>query len=89
MPLRFPLSRLWLPLLAIVITAAQGARAATLEQIHTRTDGVEATVDGTRLRVLFVTDRIVRISATPNATWSARASMMRVPVSAKGSWASD
>lgn len=59
------------------------AAAASLERIHTRSDGVEATLGDTRLRVLFVTDRIVRVSATPNPKWSSHASMMRVPVSDK------
>lgn len=56
------------------------AGASPLEQIHTRPDGVEANIDGTRLRVLFVTDRIVRVSATPNRHWSDHTSLMRVPV---------
>ena len=64
------------PLLAF----ADHAASASLEQISTRPDGVEATIDGTHLRVLFVNDRIVRVSATPNAQWSSRASMMRVPM---------
>ena len=71
--------RLLFPLLAF----AGHAAAASLEQIRTRPDGVEATLDGTRLRVLFVTDRIVRVSATPNPQWSNRTSMMRVPVREK------
>jgi alpha-D-xyloside xylohydrolase len=71
--------RLLFPLLAF----AGHAAAASLEQIRTRPDGVEATLDGTRLRVLFVTDRIVRVSATPNPQWSSRTSMMRVPVREK------
>ncbi|HWW73312.1 MAG TPA: TIM-barrel domain-containing protein, partial [Duganella sp.] len=56
------------------------AAHAAVEQIHARPDGIEATVNGKRLRVLFVTDRIVRVTATPNPQWSTRASMMRVPL---------
>jgi alpha-D-xyloside xylohydrolase len=76
MRFRFYACQLFFPLLAFAGQAA----GASLDQLHTRPDGIEATVGGTRLRVLFVTDRIVRVSATPNPHWSSRASMMRVPV---------
>src|SRR4051812_12784842 len=42
---------------------------ACAQQIQTRPDGVETTIDGTHLRVLFITDRIVRVTASPNPHW--------------------
>ena len=53
---------------------------AAVEQIQRRPDGVQAIVNGTQVRVLFVTDGIVRVTSTPNTQWSDRTSMMRVPV---------
>jgi alpha-D-xyloside xylohydrolase len=76
MRLRLYACRLLFPLLAL----AGHAGAAPVAQVHVRPDGVEAMQGDTRLRVLFVTDRIVRVSATPNPQWSTSAGMMRVPV---------
>jgi alpha-D-xyloside xylohydrolase len=67
----------------LALTLARHAAAAPLAAIHDRPDGIETSIDGARLRVLFVTDRIVRVTATPNPQWSSRASMMRVPVQGK------
>ena len=69
---------------ALALLALSGhATAASLAAIHDRPDGVETSIDGTRLRLQFVTDRIVRVTATPNPQWSSRTSMMRVPVLGK------
>ena len=40
--------------------------------------GIECRIDRTRLRISFVTDQIVRVTATQNAEWSRAASLMRV-----------
>jgi alpha-D-xyloside xylohydrolase len=42
--------------------------------------GIEYRVGDTRVKVDFVTDRIVHVTATRNGAWSASAHLMRVPV---------
>lgn len=44
--------------------------------------GIECRIDETRVRIRFVTDQIVRVTATRNPDWSNTPSLMRVPVSA-------
>ena len=50
---------------------------APVQDLRKTGAGVECATANARLRISFVTDRIVRVSATPNREWSARASLMR------------
>lgn len=45
--------------------------------------GIECTIQQTLLRIDFVTDQIVRVTATRNPGWSKGASLMRVDIAAK------
>jgi len=60
--------------------SGQAAHAA-VQNVRDTDEGVEYTVDSTHVRVTFVTDRIVRVTATKNAEWSTISSLMRTPVS--------
>ena len=50
---------------------------APVQDLRKTGAGVECATANARLRISFVTDRIVRVTATPNREWSARASLMR------------
>jgi alpha-D-xyloside xylohydrolase len=66
--------------LAAALAFHLDALHAAVADVHETGAGIESVVGDQRLRVAFVTDRIVRVTATRNRDWSGDASMMRVPV---------
>lgn len=62
--------------------AQAGASNAVTTWRKTAT-GIEGTIDQTLLRVDFVTDQIVRVTATRNPGWSTRKSLMRADIAAR------
>lgn len=54
-----------------------GTDATPVKNIRKTGAGLECTTGNVRLRIRFVTERIVRVTATPNQHWSDRASPMR------------
>lgn len=58
----------------------QGAAQPTVTDVRSATAGIECKIDDTRLRVRFITDRIVRVTATRDLDWSKAASHMIVSI---------
>jgi alpha-D-xyloside xylohydrolase len=59
------------------------AACAAIREVRESGSGIEYRVDDTRVRVDFVTDRIVHVMATRNGDWSASARPMRAPLAAR------
>lgn len=74
------------PLMGMMCAAALllcgRAALAAVTGVRETPAGIECRVDDTRLRISFITDRIVRITATRNRDWSGTASMMRADIAA-------
>ena len=66
--------------LAAAFALHQAPAYAALTQVSQSGSGLESTAGDVRLRVSFVTDRIVRVTATRQPNWSTATSLMRVPV---------
>ena len=68
----------------IVLLALAGVKVPSIlggiQIADTYSDGALLALDQGRLEIRFVTDRIARVRATPDPTWSARPSLMRVEV---------
>lgn len=62
-----------------------GSGTAPVQNVRKTGVGVECTTANIRLRISFVTDHIVRVTATPNQEWSERASLMRVDIGGRPS----
>ena len=62
-----------------------GPGTAPVQNVRKTGVGVECTTANIRLRISFVTDHIVRVTATPNQEWSERASLMRVDIGGRPS----
>jgi alpha-D-xyloside xylohydrolase len=56
--------------------------ACALSDVQDIDAGVECRIGDTRVSIRFVTDQIVRVTATRNPGWSTSPSLMRVPISA-------
>ncbi|MFZ6770015.1 TIM-barrel domain-containing protein [Undibacterium sp. Di26W] len=54
-----------------------------VNDVQKSADGIECRIDHMRLRISFVTDQIVRITATQNRDWSKAASLMRADIKDK------
>jgi alpha-D-xyloside xylohydrolase len=68
---------------AATLALCQGVAHAAVTNVRQTGTGIESIVGDSRLRVDFVTDRIVRVTATRNRDWSASASLMRTDVAEK------
>ncbi|MRV73745.1 DUF5110 domain-containing protein [Duganella sp. FT92W] len=62
--------------------SSQGT-GAPINDVRETVDGIECAKDDTRLRIRFVTDQIVRVTATRNPAWSRAASLMRADIRGK------
>jgi alpha-D-xyloside xylohydrolase len=69
--------------LASALALHQNTLQAAVTAVQKTDTGIESMAGDTRLRISFVTDRIVRVTATRNRGWSAAASMMRAEVQEK------
>jgi alpha-D-xyloside xylohydrolase len=67
-------------LAACVLILCQHAAFAAIRDVHETGRGIEYRVDDTRLKVTFVTDRIVHVAATRNEDWSSSAHPMLAQV---------
>jgi alpha-D-xyloside xylohydrolase len=67
-------------LAASLLVLCQDAAFAAIRDVRESGSGIEYRVDDTRVRVDFVTDRIVHVTATRNKDWSASAHLMRAEV---------
>lgn len=67
-------------MLAAAFALHQAPVHAALTQVSQTGSGLESVAGDVRLRVSFVTDRIVRVTATRQPNWSTAPSLMRVPV---------
>jgi alpha-D-xyloside xylohydrolase len=70
----------WGVLAALALLACQHAASAAIRDVHESGSGIEYRVDDTRLKVSFVTDRIVHVTATRNKDWSSSAHLMLAKV---------
>lgn len=70
-------------LAAAVLLLCQDGAFAAIRDVRESGSGIEYRVDDTRVRVDFVTDRIVHVTATRNGDWSKSAHLMRAPVAEK------
>jgi alpha-D-xyloside xylohydrolase len=70
----------WGVLAALALLACQHAASAAIRDVHESGSGIEYRVDDTRLKVSFVTDRIVHVTATRNKDWSPSAHLMLAKV---------
>ena len=70
-------------LAASVLLLCGDAACAAIRDVRESGSGIEYRVDDTRVRVDFVTDRIVHVTATRNGEWSASAHLMRAEVADK------
>jgi alpha-D-xyloside xylohydrolase len=68
----------WLALLLVPVTLMSVVARASIQDVRDTGPGVEYKVDATHVRVVFVSDRIVRVTATQNDQWSSTQSLMRV-----------
>ena len=75
--MRYPIR---IALAASVLVLCQNAASAAIRDVRESGSGIEYKVDDTRLRVSFVTDRIVHVTATRNKDWSTSAHLMRAEV---------
>jgi alpha-D-xyloside xylohydrolase len=67
-------------LAAAVLLLCRDAAFAAIRDVRESGSGIEYRVDDTRLKVTFVTDRIVHVTATRNQDWSSSAHLMRAEV---------
>jgi len=67
-------------LAAFLLVLCQNAAFAAIRDVRESGSGIEYKVDDTRLKVSFVTDRIVHVTATRNEDWSSSAHLMRAEV---------
>jgi alpha-D-xyloside xylohydrolase len=67
-------------LAAAVLLLCRDAAFAAIGDVRETGSGIEYSVDGTRVRVAFVTDRVVHVTATRNGHWSASPHLMRAEV---------
>lgn len=70
----------WVVLFFSMLIPCVDAAAAAIQDVRAIDAGIEYTANETRTRVTFVTDRIVRVTATINREWSAAPSLMRAAV---------
>jgi alpha-D-xyloside xylohydrolase len=70
-------------LAAFCLVLCQDAAFAAIRDVRESGSGIEYKVDDTRLKVTFVTDRIVHVVATRNRDWSSSAHLMRAEVAAR------
>jgi alpha-D-xyloside xylohydrolase len=70
----------WGALAALALLVCQHAASAAIQDVRESGSGIEYRVDATRLKVSFVTDRIVHVTATRNKDWSSSAHLMLAKV---------
>jgi alpha-D-xyloside xylohydrolase len=70
-------------LVASILCLCHGIAFAALRDVRETGTGLEYKIDDTRMRITFITDRIVRVSATRNADWSTSARLMQAKVAEK------
>ena len=70
-------------LAASVLLLCRDAAFAAIRDVRESGSGIEYRVDDTRVKVDFVTGRIVHVTATRNGDWSASAHLMRAPVAGR------
>jgi alpha-D-xyloside xylohydrolase len=61
----------------------QDVAFAAIQDVRATDRGLEYKLDDTRMQITFITDRIVRVTATRNRDWSAAARLMEAEVAAK------
>jgi alpha-D-xyloside xylohydrolase len=67
-------------LMACALLLCRDAAFAAIRDVRESGNGIEYRADDVRVRVAFVTDRIVHVTATRNEDWSTSAHLMRAPV---------
>jgi alpha-D-xyloside xylohydrolase len=70
----------WGALAALALLVCQHAASAAIQDVRESGSGIEYRVDDTRLKVSFVTDRIVHVTATRNKDWTSSAHLMLAKV---------
>jgi len=67
-------------LVASILFLCHAVAFAAIRDVRETGAGLEYQIDDTRTRIAFVTDRIVRVTATRNRDWSAAARLMQAKV---------
>ena len=70
-------------LLAAMLVVCQGVAFAAIRDVRETDSGREYRIDDTRMQITFITDRVVRVTATRNRNWSAAARLMQTEVADK------
>ena len=70
-------------LVAATLFFCHGVAFAAIRDVRATGSGLEYRIDDTRMRITFVTDRIVRVTATRNRNWSTAAPLMLAEVAGK------
>ncbi|HZX25870.1 MAG TPA: hypothetical protein VFF16_02285, partial [Telluria sp.] len=70
-------------LLASMLVFCQNVAFAAIQEVRETATGFEYKIDDTRMQITFITDRIVRVTATRNRDWSTSAHLMQAEVAEK------